>query len=79
MQLSERVRSTLTNLPPSPLLDRATVVDVLLDLLNASEDPEERRRVEHSLANLPRSVVVDRITVTDALLDLLVQGEPSPN
>lgn len=78
-QLSEKVRITLTNLPPSPLMDRAVAVDAFLDLLNDSGDPEERHRIEQSLATLPSSVVVDRMAVTDALLDILAPGEPSPN
>lgn len=73
---NERVKHHLTELATSPLLDRGTVVDALLDLLNTTEDPDDRRRLEESLARLPRAVVLDRVAVADALLDLLDAGDP---
>ena len=79
MELTERITDTLTNLPRSPLLARATVVDAFLDLLNCTVDADERQRLEQSLARLPRSVVLDRTTVADALLDVLPAGDPSLN
>jgi hypothetical protein len=79
MPLHDLVRATLDNLPPSPLLDRAMVVDTLLDMLSATADPEERTLLKETLSRVPRSVVVDRTAVADLLLDLLGPGAPSPN
>jgi hypothetical protein len=79
MELTERVTDTLMNLPSSPVVARATVVDAFLDLMSETQDPDERHRLERSLAALPRSVVVDRMVVADALLDVLVPGDPSLN
>ena len=79
MPLHELVRATLDNLPRSPLLDRAVVVDTLLDMLNATPDPDERTQLKEILSRVPRSVVVDRTAVADLLLDLLGPGEPSLN
>ncbi len=79
MALSDLARATLDELPRSPLLDRAAVVDTLLDMLNAAEHPAERLQLEETLSRLPRSVVVDRTAVADLLLDLLGPGEPSAN
>jgi hypothetical protein len=77
--LHDLVRATLDNLPPSPLLDRAAVVDTLLDMLSATSNPEDRSHLMETLSRLPRSVVVDRNAVADLLLDLLGPGEPSSN
>lgn len=79
MPLTELVHATLDGLGRSPLLDRATVVDALLDMLSATQHPDERTRLEATLGRLPRSVVVDRMAVADLLLDLLGPGEPSAN
>ncbi|MDQ3943650.1 MAG: hypothetical protein M3357_00550 [Actinomycetota bacterium] len=79
MPLHDLVRATLNNLPRTPLLDRAVVVDTLLDMLSATPIPEERTQLMETLSRVPRSVVVDRTAVADLLLDLLGPGEPSPN
>jgi hypothetical protein len=79
MPLHDLIRTTLDNLPRSPLLDRAAVVDTLLDMLSATSNPEDRTQLMETLSRLPRSVVVDRTAVADLLLDLLGPGEPSPN
>jgi hypothetical protein len=79
VELTERIRMTLMELPSAALVDRTVVVDTFLDLLSATGDPDERLRLERSLAALPRSVVVDRMTVADALLDVLSPEKPSPN
>ena len=79
MELTERITDTLTNLPRSPLLARAVVVDAFLDLLIDTDDANERHRLEQSLAGLPRSAVLDRTAVADALLDVLAPGDPSLN
>lgn len=77
--LEQLVRTTLDNLPQSPLLDRAAVVDTFLDMLSATPNPAERSRLQETLTRLPRSVAVDRTAVADLLLDLLGPGEPSAN
>jgi len=77
--LHDLVRATLDNLPPSPLLDRAAVVDTLLDMLSATADLDEKMQLQDTLSRVPRSVVVDRTAVADLLLDLLGPGEPSDN
>jgi len=79
MALNELVRATLDSLPPSPLLDRAVVVDTLLDMLSATTSPDERSQLMEILSRVPRSVVVDRNAVADLLLDMLGPGSPSPN
>ncbi len=79
MALNELVRATIDNLPRSPLLDRAVVVDTLLDMLSVTTVPEERSQLMEILSRVPRSVVVDRNSVADLLLDILGPGVPSPN
>jgi hypothetical protein len=79
MPLYDLVRTTLDNLPPSPLIARTVVVDTLLDMLSATPDAEERTQLMEILSRVPRSVVVDRTAVADLLLDLLGPGAPSPN
>jgi hypothetical protein len=60
-------------------LDRAVVVDTLLDMLSATTSPDERSQLMEILSRVPRSVVVDRNAVADLLLDMLGPGSPSPN
>lgn len=78
MPLRDLARATLDELPRSPLIKRATVVDVLLDMMSATEHPDERVQLEQTLQGLPQSLVVDRTAVADILLDLLSE-KPSPN
>lgn len=79
MPLTDLARASLDELPRSPLLARAAVVDTFLDMLSATDDDTDRVLLQETLARLPRSVVVDRTAVADLLLDLLGPGEPSVN
>jgi hypothetical protein len=56
----DRVRSVLSELPSSGVIDRFAANDLLLDLLGHTGSEAETARVMQALADLPKSNVVDR-------------------
>jgi len=73
-EFGERVRSVLSELPDSGVIDRFAANDLLLDLLDAARSDDEQARVMRALANLPKSNMVDRTDLNSLLAGLCNQN-----
>ena len=69
-EFGERVRSVLSDMPTSGVIDRFAANDLLLDLLDAARSDAEQARVMQALADLPKSNLVDRGDLNALLADL---------
>ena len=73
-EFGERVRSVLSEMPTSGVIDRFAANDLLLDLLDAARSDDEQARVMGALANLPKSNMVDRTDLNALLAGLCSQN-----
>ncbi len=69
-EFGDRVRSVLSELPTSGVIDRFAANDLLLDLLDAARSDDEQARVMKALADLPKSNMVDRSDLNALLAGL---------
>jgi hypothetical protein len=70
----DKVRSVLSELPNSGVIDRFAANDLLLDLLDAASSDHEQARVMQALADLPKSNLVDRSDLNALLAGLCNQN-----
>jgi hypothetical protein len=65
-----RVQAVLAEQPNSGVIDRFAANDLLLDLLDAAQDPADEARVLGALADLPKSGLIDRFALNNILRGL---------
>jgi len=70
----DKVRSVMSELPTSGVIDRFAANDLLLDLLDHAASETETARVMQALANLPKSNLVDRSDLNALLAGLCNQN-----